>query len=128
MANIAFRYIIFIFYTNSSSDELDKAIDGVHYTQGLTFTHLALEEVLKHGFTAQAGARDDVPRIVVIVTDGWSRDPTNTLINAQKAKDAGIIMFSIGNNTFLHCFLLFFFILLNILKPRNVKMIKSRYQ
>ncbi|XP_071180735.1 collagen alpha-5(VI) chain-like [Mytilus edulis] len=85
----------------SSSDELDKAIDGVHYTQGLTFTHLALEEVLKHGFTAQAGARDDVPRIVVIVTDGWSRDPTNTLINAQKAKDAGIIMFSIGVGNYL---------------------------
>ncbi|CAC5397052.1 COL6A [Mytilus coruscus] len=85
----------------SASDELDKAIDDVHYTQGLTFTHLALEEVLKYGFTTDAGARADVPHIVVIVTDGWSRDPTKTLINAQKAKDAGIIMFSIGVGHYL---------------------------
>lgn len=77
-------------------DEIAKAIYTVTYTTGDTYTHLALEEVLKNGFTRIAGARPLAPHIVIVITDGVSRVQQATLDRAKEAKDQGIIMFSIG--------------------------------
>ena len=61
-----------------------------------TNTDQALKKITEEVFTSANGARDDVPRICVIVTDGESSDRSLTLKEAKKAKDAGIKIIAIG--------------------------------
>jgi len=48
---------------------------------GRTFTGAAINDVINHGFTVTNGARpytEGVPRILVLLTDGFSSDDVTT--------------------------------------------------
>lgn len=67
------------------------------YSTGNTNTHKALEILNKFAFTPNFGGRGNrVPKIAIVITDGSSRQPTLTRTLAIKAKQQGIMMFSIG--------------------------------
>jgi len=60
--------------------QIQSAIAGMSYTGGWTNTHLALEYVRTSMLTAGAGDRSDVQNVVVVLTDGESTDPDETLV------------------------------------------------
>ncbi|CAC5383549.1 COL6A [Mytilus coruscus] len=83
--------------TFNDKNEVIKAISNMPYSTGNTNTHKALELLNKFGFTANFGGRGNrVPKIAIVITDGTSRQPTLTRTLAIKAKNQGIMMFSIG--------------------------------
>nr|KAG5693012.1 hypothetical protein BaRGS_005636 [Batillaria attramentaria] len=55
-----------------------SAIHNIKYTAGSTNTFLALELVTTDVLTPKAGARKEVARVVIVVTDGQSSDPGAT--------------------------------------------------
>ncbi|RXN05227.1 collagen alpha-1(XIV) chain-like protein [Labeo rohita] len=55
---------------------------------------LALKSILENSFKAESGSRSDVPKIVILITDGESQD--DVLLPAQRLRDAGIELFAIG--------------------------------
>ncbi|RXN11997.1 collagen alpha-1(XIV) chain-like protein [Labeo rohita] len=55
---------------------------------------LGLRSILYKRFQAESGSRSDVPKIVILITDGKSQD--DVLSPAQKLRDAGIELFAIG--------------------------------
>lgn len=70
-------------------------ITDLSYQGGDTNTGLGLNFLLKH-FVKEAGSRakDGVPQIAVVITDGQSQD--NVEPHAQNLKDQGIILYAIG--------------------------------
>lgn len=83
--------------TFNDKDEVIKAISSMPYSTGNTNTHKALEILNKFAFTPNFGGRGNrVPKIAIVITDGSSRQPTLTRTLAIKAKQQGIMMFSIG--------------------------------
>ncbi|KAF4100971.1 hypothetical protein G5714_019167 [Onychostoma macrolepis] len=54
----------------------------------------ALTYILENSFKAESGSRPDVPKIVILITDGKSQD--DVLSPAQRLRDAGIELFVIG--------------------------------
>ncbi|RXN15573.1 collagen alpha-1(XIV) chain-like protein [Labeo rohita] len=55
---------------------------------------LALMYILENSFKAESGSRSDVPKIVILITDGKSQD--DVFLPAQRLRDAGIELFAIG--------------------------------
>ena len=47
-------------------------------------------------FSAEHGARDGVPRVCILLTDGQSTDKAKTLAEAEKAKEDGITIIGVG--------------------------------
>ncbi|XP_077371383.1 collagen alpha-1(XII) chain-like isoform X2 [Festucalex cinctus] len=80
--------------THMTEAALLNAIRTVSYSNGGTATGAALNFVLANSFTPAAGNRDDVPNVIVLVTDGRSAD--NVTQPAQAVKDAGIEVFAVG--------------------------------
>ncbi|XP_077371418.1 collagen alpha-1(XII) chain-like [Festucalex cinctus] len=77
-----------------AEDNLVDAIGNVTYLNGGTSTGAALNFVLANSFTPSAGDRDDVPNVIILVTDGMSND--NVTQPALDVKAAGIEVFAIG--------------------------------
>lgn len=67
-------------------------IDGIKYPNGGTKTGAALT-LAKTGLF-EASSRKGVPNILIVMTDGKSGDPV--LQPAQKLRDSGVTVFSIG--------------------------------
>ncbi|CAG2243892.1 unnamed protein product [Mytilus edulis] len=74
---------------------LSKAIHNIPYTRGGTHTAAALKYVKNFGF-ASGTSRQNAAQIVIVLTDGYSRDPESTKHEAKKLHDAGINTFVIG--------------------------------
>lgn len=96
ISTVLFHHVSLNIEINRSNDAVNTRIKGIKWTTGSTYTHLALEEVLKTGFTNSAGARGDVPHIVIVVTDGWSIKPHITSEVAAKIKEENAVIFTIG--------------------------------
>ncbi|KAM6936028.1 LOW QUALITY PROTEIN: collagen alpha-6(VI) chain [Lycodopsis pacificus] len=82
-------------------DHMDKkslldAVDTFPYRTGGTETGEAIEFLLKNYFTEDAGSRakQRVPQIVVVITDGDSTD--DVVAPAQRLRQHGVIVFGIG--------------------------------
>ncbi|CAI9724609.1 Hypothetical predicted protein [Octopus vulgaris] len=85
--------------TYSNQLSLLKAIKNIQRLHGSTNTHLALNDVLKNGYSKNNGARTGVHRVVVLITDGQSIFPTKTA-NAAYAlhKDKiDVVAIGVGN-------------------------------
>ncbi|KAL3889636.1 hypothetical protein ACJMK2_001972 [Sinanodonta woodiana] len=83
----------------SKSDVL-AAIGRAHYPNGETYTHLALDHVRMHSLTTQFGARLNVNKIVIVLTDGKSNEGLLTVQAAnllKQRKDVTVIAIGIGN-------------------------------
>ncbi|KAK7493781.1 hypothetical protein BaRGS_00014922 [Batillaria attramentaria] len=76
--------------------QIDTAVDGIHYTGGGTNTGPALTAMTQQSFTTAAGHRAGVPKIAIVVTDGKSNNPGDTVAAAQKARASGIHVMAIG--------------------------------
>lgn len=60
---------------------------------------LALTYVLENSFKPESGARDNVPKIGILITDGKSQD--DVISPAQTLRSAGVELFAIGIKGFL---------------------------
>ncbi|XP_075070110.1 collagen alpha-1(XIV) chain isoform X2 [Mixophyes fleayi] len=78
-------------------DTKEAVIDAVRnlpYKGGNTLTGLALTYILENSFKPEAGARADLPKIGILITDGKSQD--DVIPPARSLKDSGIELFAIG--------------------------------
>ncbi|XP_017333441.2 collagen alpha-6(VI) chain isoform X1 [Ictalurus punctatus] len=86
------------FYFNSfeTKQKILDYITNLPYRGGGTKTGLGLNFLLKQHFVKEAGSRakDGVPQIAVVITDGQSQD--NVEPHAQDLKHQGIILYAIG--------------------------------
>ncbi|CAC5385625.1 unnamed protein product [Mytilus coruscus] len=79
-----------------SRQEVMKAIDNVNYIGGGTNTAEAINYMNQQMFSQKSGARSNVPRIAVVITDGRSSNPTNTANAANQARADNIGVMSVG--------------------------------
>ncbi|KAJ7306420.1 hypothetical protein JRQ81_009769 [Phrynocephalus forsythii] len=84
-----------------SSKEVQHALRGIKQKMGDTNTGKALSFAKDKLFTAAAGARADVPKVMVWVTDGFSTDDISQPM--QLLKDMGVTVFivSTGRGNYL---------------------------
>ena len=73
-----------------------QAISQIKFTGGGTATHLGLQYVRETSFSPAYGARNDVAKIAIILTDGTSNSFNNTIQQAALLKQAGVTVFAIG--------------------------------
>ena len=99
---ITFEYIIrirFFLNTFNTREEVLDAIENTPYVGEGTNTSGALDVVRLQGFVESNGARPrelGVPRIAIVVTDGFSFEPDNTTEAAAQLHDTGVIVYAIG--------------------------------
>ena len=91
------------FYLNTyhNKTNLIAAIDNLLFSSGGTATWEAIDFLRDQGFTPANGGRSHslaVPRVAVIITDGYSNYALTSSAAAQ-AHSEGIILFSVGIGT-----------------------------
>nr|KAG5702882.1 hypothetical protein BaRGS_019101 [Batillaria attramentaria] len=86
------------FPLNMYSDRLSvlKAVDTLQFMGGGTNTGDAIDYVTSNVYTADGGARTDVPRVAVVITDGQSVDPAATAEAANRARSENIGLVAVG--------------------------------
>ena len=91
--------IIFPLNRYFSQRSVNNAIDRMVYSQGGTRTDRALKTARTELFTKIRGAREDIPRMLVLMTDGKSNNPTFTRKEAHQLKKSGVyvIVVAISN-------------------------------
>ncbi|KAL5022346.1 hypothetical protein ScPMuIL_001501 [Solemya velum] len=80
----------------TSTSQTNQAIDGIRYVGGGTNTADALRYMREQMFSTQNGARSNVPRIGVVITDGRSSNSRNTVSEADKARMNNIGLIAVG--------------------------------
>uniref|UniRef100_H2LIJ9 Collagen alpha-1(XIV) chain n=1 Tax=Oryzias latipes TaxID=8090 RepID=H2LIJ9_ORYLA len=80
--------------TYHTKDAVIDAIKNMPYKGGNTLTGLALTFILENCFKPEFGAREDVPKIGILITDGKSQD--NVIPPAERLQEAGVELFAIG--------------------------------
>ncbi|RUS87154.1 hypothetical protein EGW08_005086, partial [Elysia chlorotica] len=84
------------FYLNTYSDK-QTYLSRVTYSGGAsTNTGYALQRLRIESFTSSTGHRSNVPKIAVVITGDKSPDVGQTSAEAQMARNAGIILLTIG--------------------------------
>ncbi|OWF53570.1 Cartilage matrix protein [Mizuhopecten yessoensis] len=91
------------FPLNMYTDRIDalKAVENIHYMSGGTNTADAIKYMREHMFSLNSGARGNVPRIAIVVTDGGSINGASTTYQADQARQTnniGLIAVGVGNN------------------------------
>ncbi|TNN39136.1 Collagen alpha-1(XII) chain [Liparis tanakae] len=84
----------FLLKRHLSRPELLAAVGSLAYKGGDSRTGDALDFVLRNGFTEEAGARRDFPKVLLVVTDGKSEDPVER--HAERLRSAGVEVFVLG--------------------------------
>jgi receptor-type tyrosine-protein phosphatase Q len=89
------------FYLNTYHEKssLLTAINYLPYSGGNTNTAAAIDLLHQSGFTSTNGGRPEsqaIPRVGVVITDGYSSSYSATVAAAQSAHDNGITLFAIG--------------------------------
>ncbi|KAJ7332147.1 hypothetical protein JRQ81_014327, partial [Phrynocephalus forsythii] len=80
--------------TYSTRYEVLEALRSLRYKGGNTFTGLALTHVLEQNLKAEAGARPEATKLIILLTDGKSQDDATPA--AQTLKNMGIEIFAVG--------------------------------
>ncbi|KAI1236182.1 hypothetical protein IHE44_0001459 [Lamprotornis superbus] len=78
---------------------LMKSIDALNFSGGRTLTGRALQYVAQHGFRSTpvfADVQDDLPRVVILLTDSKSQDSVAEA--AKYAKDQNLFLIGIGSS------------------------------
>ncbi|XP_023932357.1 matrilin-4-like [Lingula anatina] len=87
------------FYLNTYKTQKDvrRALSYIRQLNtGRTNTHLAIQRVREKYFLPEKGARKNVPKVAIVITDGESREPKDTAREAAQARTEGILMIAIG--------------------------------
>ncbi|XP_054688079.1 von Willebrand factor A domain-containing protein 2 isoform X2 [Grus americana] len=77
---------------------LMKSIDALNFSGGGTLTGRALQYIAQHGFRSTpvfADMQDDLPRVVVLLTDSKSQDPVAEA--AKYARDRDLFLIGVGS-------------------------------
>ncbi|CAH7117642.1 Matn2 [Phodopus roborovskii] len=83
--------------TFKRKSEVERAVKRMRHLSTGTMTGLAIQYALNIAFSEVEGARplrENVPRVIMIVTDGRPQDSVAEV--AAKARDTGILIFAIG--------------------------------
>ena len=83
-------------YTTNAS--LLEAIANITFNDGGTYTNLAILTCIQQ-FNTSYGARpksNGIPRIAIVVTDGYSTNSSATVAAAEIAHSEGIISYAVG--------------------------------
>ena len=75
-------------------DEIEEEIQDMKHPGGGTKTGKALDKVRNDVFKKLKKEREDLPKVVVVVTDGRSQD--NVSVPAQQLRDDGATIISLG--------------------------------
>lgn len=91
----------FHFHLNTyhSKSSLLTAINNIFYNGGGTNTAAALDSLRLNGYTSAHGGRPSsqaIPRVAVVVTDGFSNSFSATVSAANAVHAAGITAFAVG--------------------------------
>ncbi|NXN26921.1 VWA2 protein, partial [Nycticryphes semicollaris] len=76
-----------------------KSIDALNFGGGGTLTGRALRYIAQHGFRSTpvfADMQDDLPRVVVLLTDSKSQDPVAEA--AKYARDRDLLLIGVGSS------------------------------
>uniref|UniRef100_A0A8C9NYX3 von Willebrand factor A domain-containing protein 1 n=1 Tax=Serinus canaria TaxID=9135 RepID=A0A8C9NYX3_SERCA len=91
----------FPFDQHLTSSALQKAIGATRQLMGDTNTGQALSYAREKLFSSQAGARPDVPKVLVWVTDGFSTDDISEPMQLLKDRGVTVFIVSTGRGNFL---------------------------
>ncbi|XP_072855268.2 matrilin-2 isoform X5 [Pogona vitticeps] len=83
--------------TYRRKQDMERAVKRMMYLATGTMTGLAIQYAVNIAFSETEGARplsQNVPRVIMIVTDGRPQDPVADI--AEKARNSGILIFAIG--------------------------------
>ncbi|XP_035826886.1 matrilin-2 [Aplysia californica] len=86
----------FDFNKYSNNAQVLEAIRAIKYTGGITMTADALEYARETSFSAAAGAREDVNRVAIVITDGNSTLPESTITEARELQASGVEVLAVG--------------------------------
>uniref|UniRef100_A0A672V3L5 von Willebrand factor A domain containing 2 n=1 Tax=Strigops habroptila TaxID=2489341 RepID=A0A672V3L5_STRHB len=78
---------------------LMKSIDALNFSGGGTLTGRALQYIARHGFRStptSAHMKDDLPRVVVLLTDSKSQDPVAEA--AKYVRDHDLFLIGVGSS------------------------------
>ncbi|NXX92079.1 VWA2 protein, partial [Centropus bengalensis] len=78
---------------------LMKSIDALNFSGGGTLTGRALHYIAQHGFSRTpvfADVQDDLPRVVVLLTDSKSQDPVSEA--AKYAREQDLFLIGVGSS------------------------------
>ncbi|XP_063064031.1 collagen alpha-1(XX) chain [Engraulis encrasicolus] len=78
----------------TSKEQLVEAVRNFRYKGGNTFTGQALMHVLNENLREEAGARQNIPHFVLLLTDGKSQD--DAIAAANKLKSEGVEIIAVG--------------------------------
>lgn len=85
--------------TTYNKTELINMVKNMRYIASGTATHLALQEVRDNVFKEQFGMRPasaSIPKVLILITDGVSDNPNETLKVATTIKQGGVTFFSVN--------------------------------
>ncbi|KAL7984161.1 hypothetical protein Chor_002731 [Crotalus horridus] len=83
--------------TFKKKQDIERAVKRMMYLATGTMTGLAIQYAMNIAFSESEGARplrENVPRVIMIVTDGRPQDPVAEI--AAKTRNSGILIFAIG--------------------------------
>ena len=83
-----------VFEFKYNFDDIEEEIQEMDYPGGGTNTGKALDKVRNYVFKKLKKDREDLPKVVVVVTDGRSQD--NVSVPAQQLRDDGATIISLG--------------------------------
>ncbi|XP_063337382.1 integrin alpha-M-like isoform X2 [Pelmatolapia mariae] len=86
----------FNFKKFSSSGSVETEINGISQLRELTYTAKAIRHVVENVFTPQSGSRQNVKKVLIVITNGESHDRTDLRGAAQLADSKNIVRFAIG--------------------------------
>lgn len=86
------------FHLNKYTDKAKtiQGISNIQYISGGTNTADALKYARLTSFLTANGARGAASKIAIVITDGKSQSPPATAAEAQRLRDQGITVFSVG--------------------------------
>uniref|UniRef100_A0A3B4Z2L9 Integrin alpha-M-like n=1 Tax=Stegastes partitus TaxID=144197 RepID=A0A3B4Z2L9_9TELE len=86
------------YYFNNffSNGQWEQNIDGIYQLGGSTFTAKAIQYVVNNVFVPQRGSRQNVKKILIVITDGASNDRGQLQNAAASAESKKIVRFAIG--------------------------------
>ncbi|XP_035827165.1 collagen alpha-6(VI) chain [Aplysia californica] len=88
---------LFCFDTHGTNQEVEDALRATKFTGGQTRTAMALSYARTQVFRAgKCGHRDDVPKVIILITDGKSRSTRRTIRQAKYLKNTGTTIITIG--------------------------------
>ena len=93
------NYFHFYLNTYSTKSAVLSAISAIPFSSGGTNTAGALNGVRITGFSESNGTRpasEGIPRVAIVITDGYSSSYSATVTAANALHNAGIIAFAIG--------------------------------